>query len=132
VASEHPLCSIVNKYSVEEIFTHNIEEARSHFVNLLTFKLTMEPETANQLASAKETLNTYTFFGFQDDIAGVEKFLGRLFGLSWFMVPLLNPNRGRVMLGDTPKKTIDVIRKYNQDDVELYQYAKELYQKKYS
>jgi hypothetical protein len=132
VASEHPLCSVVNKYSIEEIFTNNIEDALPHFANLLTYKITMEPEIANRLSSAKETLNTYTFFGFQDDMAGVEKFLGKLFGLSWFIIPLLNPNKSRVMLDNTPKKTIDVIRKYNQDDIELYQYAKTLYQKKYS
>lgn len=131
VASEHPLCSIVNKYSIEEIFINNIAEARSHFVNLLTFKVTMEPDTTDCLASAKETLATYTFFGFQDDMAGVEKFLGNLFGLSWFMIPVLNPNKSRVMLNETPQKTIDIIREYNQDDIELYQYAKTLYKKKF-
>jgi hypothetical protein len=124
VASEHPLCSIVNKYTIEEILTNNIEECRPHFVNLLTYKLTMEPETINGLNSAKENLSSYTFFGFQNDIMGVEKFLGNLFGLSWFTIPLLNPNKGRVQLPDVSKKTIELIREYNQDDVELYNYAK--------
>jgi hypothetical protein len=123
-AEKHVLYPIVNQYSIEEIYLNDVEECRAHFVNLLTTKITMEPESALSLDSAKESLKNYTFFGFQDNMFGVEKFLGNLFGLSWFWVPLFDPNLGRVPLSKTPNRTKDIIREHNQDDVELYNYAK--------
>ncbi len=81
------------------------------------------------LKQAKENLNSCAIIGlterFEDTLALMENVLG------WQNIPSVEKRqvtKSRPSISDVPESTIKIIKEYNQLDIELYEYAKKLFE----
>lgn len=87
----------------------------------------------NKLDKAKETLNSLSFFGFVENMDSVEKYLNGELGINIEISHSnVGKNRNTYYGGDIPKEIIYEIENICKDDIEIYDYAKELYNEKFS
>jgi len=128
----HNLNPIANQYTLAEIYKQGLGK-KMQVQNQITHMLATARGGATYyeaLDSAKETANNYTFFGIQEQIEALEHMIKRLFGLDKFTVPKLIAKTGRPRIAEVDPETLDLIREYNSYDIDLYSYAKEVYEKK--
>lgn len=105
------------------------ESNERRFVNGMTFKLS-DNHGKDELLNAKRNLEKIDFIGIQ------ENFNESLMMLSYVTnlgipksVPFENKTKNRSFVPELPKTVVDKIVELNQKDIELYNYALELYEK---
>jgi hypothetical protein len=103
-----------------------------HIAKLAHFELEeLSPQEIFELS--KQSLDNCAFVGL------VERFQDSLFLLSYIFGwrPIINTRRenaakSKKSLDEIPTETVDVIKKYSQYDIELYQYAKEIFEQRFN
>lgn len=128
----HHLSELANKHSLSEIFELGLGQ-KMQIQNEIT-RMTATSRGGSTfyeaLDSAKETVMNYTFFGIQEQTRVLELIIKRLFNRDDFIIPVLVARSTRPKVMDVDLDTIDLIKQHNKYDLELYEYAKAVYEDK--
>lgn len=91
----------------------------------------IEINDRNMLKIAKENLDKYfAVVGLTEKFDETLILLKREFGWDWPFYTRKNVTRNKVARENIPASTIEIIKEYNQLDIELYEYAKQLFNEK--
>jgi len=126
-APGHPLHTIASNYSLGEIYRQGMGR-KMQIQNEITRRVATDSDKA--LDSAKQTVDNYTFFGLQEQSRVLELIIKRLFNLSQFTIPEIVARDIRPRGSEVELEVLDLIKEYNSYDIELYEYAKEVYERK--
>lgn len=127
--SDHHLHGMANQHTLEEIFTSGMGERLQVENQIVKMVSSVTGDMDEMLASAKENIHKYTFFGFQDQISILEALVQQKYEVEEFKVPDLI-SRSKRPRGVSPIELLKIIREHNQYDLELYDFAKDIYNKK--
>lgn len=84
-----------------------------------------------KLITAKNNLNKYfSVIGLTERYDETLILLKREFGWDWPFYRRVNVTKGKIARGKIPASTIEIIKEYNRLDIELYDYARKLFDEK--
>lgn len=139
---EHPDHKLVKSVDLISFVTH--PQTQSDMSNLQT-RMIAPPKgkivnvflgwaaTRNDLELAKERLQEFPFFGLTEDFEHSMSLLAYTFGWSPVMnINTLNAAPTPMHMEDYPQAVMDAITEINQIDIELYDYARQLFQTRYN
>jgi len=129
---KHHLYELANAYSLEEALNKGLAKKLQIDNEIVRMLSTADPKNSLGTAfrSAKETINSYTFFGLQEQTRMLQLLINRVFNIEHFKIPVMTTYTARPKKEEVDPGLIELIKKYNQYDVELYEYAKEIYNRK--
>ena len=129
---KHHLYELANAYSLEEALRKGLSKKLQIDNEIVRMLSTVDPKDSLGAAfrSAKETVKSYTFFGLQKQTRMLELLIKRVFNIEEFKIPVMITNTGRPKKTEVDPDLIALIKKYNQYDVELYDFAEEIYNNK--
>ena len=126
---KHPAHEVALNNSLKEIYEKGLE-GRVHVSNIMTDMVSLTQVPSRRLDSAMEMVSKYTVFGLQDQTHVLEALLRKLLNDESFVIPILMARSFRPKVEEVDLDTIRIIRKYNQQDIALYEHAVEVYNKK--
>lgn len=127
--TDHHLHGMAIQHALGEIF----EKGMGHRMQMENQIVKMVSQThgtpEEMLESAKQTVQQYSFFGFQDQMSVMEKLVRQKFNADEFQIPDLTSRskRPKTMPGI---ELLELIKEHNKLDQELYDYARQLYDAK--
>jgi hypothetical protein len=137
---DHPLYDQVaaKKLSIADYVTdYNPPNAQTRKISGLTFAGNsgippgIEIDTGNMLEIAKENLDNYfAVVGLTEKFDETLILLKREFGWDWPVYTRKIVTGKKIPMEDIPGSTIEIIKEHNQLDLELYEYARQLFNEK--
>lgn len=127
--TEHPAHPVARDNSLKEVYEKGLG-VKIHVVDSITKMVSITNVPGKYLASAKNMVNRYTFFGLQEQTNVMEALMRRFFNNDQFFIPLLTARSMRPAVEEVDLETIRLIKNHNQQDIALYEYVKEVYDRK--
>ena len=127
---QHHLHPIAMENSLKDIYDKGLGR-KMQVENELVRMVSRTGVASKKLSSAKQTIDSYTFFGLQEQTQVMQLLFKRFYNAD-FVIPILVARGLRPSVEQVDLDTIGLIKEHNTEDIELYNYAKEVYERKLS